>query len=102
MSIFDVAGKEHFVCPRCGCNWNKTTRECVSKCGMSYYSSSRYGKEILSVVFEGRNQIIFIDWNKEECVIEIMTGDRKHELISVPLLPYDIDYQRLQGLLNYS
>lgn len=94
---------KHTSCPRCYILWDKTEfallprYSCPGRCGIDVFAGDGWDVAIRLTI-----GIYYVDWAPDYTVVLIprsIPNPYPFDNIQLPLLPYDITLERLEGLL---
>ena len=105
----DLAGVKHEKCPRCNGKWKeggyKSQQYCDMDCGMFAVGQDldRYRLFItITDPLPPDYSHAYICWEDDLCyVYQTVKGAASGDIITLPILPFDISLERLKSLLNY-
>jgi len=106
-NLKDANNNIHNKCPRCSGNWKALGPEHTycNNCGMMACLEDNGIEYFLSVdiLDTGRNTSYAAYWYNSGCMVTVTKNGEEHEECAhIPLLPFDVTYNKLQTYLIFS
>ena len=100
----DKAGKEHFVCPRCGQDWGDIKPSVIAhehSCGLLLWGG-RSNVVSFTIQFDIDEQQLFLEWYDDTCcILDTYTSGVWQKFTSLPVMPHNITLDKLQTYLAF-